>query len=187
MKASKAVALCGVIFASVGITTPAFAQKYNQFANLEGIGDCQYETGANLILHEFPKAKITTNEVVSAFTQYGAGFEGQSVSTDGGSTWTLQGLWAGQNFLISHGFDGHRAKSITEISQAQVPLAAQNGGVEVVNNGPVRQHVFAIIGASKTHVVIVDDGFTYHYSWAWVNYAYTQDGEGLTYFAVRWA
>jgi hypothetical protein len=186
MKTSRYVALCGVIFASVGISTPAFAQKYNQFANLNGVGDCQYETGANLILHEFPSAKITTNEVVSAFTQYGAAWDGQQVQQSNGS-WLNEGLWAGQEFLISHGFDGHRAKSITEISQAQVPLAAQNGGVEVVNNGPVRQHVFAIIGASKTHVVIVDDGFTYHYSWAWVNYAYTQDSETLQYYAVSWS
>jgi hypothetical protein len=173
VKTSRYVALCGVIFASLGITTPAFAQKYNQFANLEGVGDCQYETGANLVLHEFPSAKITTNEVVDAYNTFGGAFNSP--------------LWEGQDFLISQGFDGHRASSITPISQAQVPYAASHGGVEVTNLGPVRMHAFALIAANKTHVVLVDDGFVYHYTWAWFHWAYTRDGEQLAYYAVTWA
>src|SRR5580704_4962188 len=163
------------------------AQKpYQSFGNLAGVGDCGYESDANLILHEWPKARITTPEVERAYQAYGNEFAGQSVTSDGGQNWTLTGLWEAQLYLISTGFAGHRASSIVQIDQVQVPAATQGGGVEVVNDGPVRQHVFDIIAANATHVVIVDDGFVYHYTWTWLNYAYTQDGETLTYYGVTW-
>lgn len=186
MKTSRYVAATAILFTSTALSTPAFAQKYNQFGNLAGVDDCQYETAANLILHQYPKSKITTNQVESAFDTFGDDWQGTQVLQSDGS-WLNEGLWAGQNFLISQGFDGHRASSITQISQAQAVVDANHGGVEVVNDGPVRQHMFAMIAASRTRVVLVDDGFTYHYTWAWLQWAYTQSGETLTYYAVTWA
>ena len=102
-----------VLLALVG-TAGAVKLPYQSFDNLH-VGDCQYETDANLVLAQWPKAKITTSEVVHAWSTYGSAFEGQDVTSDGGQNWTLSGLWAGQNYLVDVGFAGHRAQSITEL------------------------------------------------------------------------
>jgi hypothetical protein len=158
---------------------------YQAFGNLSGVGDCQYETAANLILAKFPKTKgrISASEVIAAYSANGSGMTGVGTLT----RTTSPDLWAGQVYLMTTGFAGHKAASITQITEVQAVNAANHGGVEVSNMGPVRTHMFAIIAATRTHVVIVDDGYVYHYSWAWLNWAYTQQGETLTYFAVRWA
>lgn len=182
------VAMSAAMAIPAGASTLHATKPYSAFGNLSGVGDCQYESAANLVLSRWPKARITTAEVESAYDKFGAAFEGQSVTSDGGSTWTLEGLWAGQNYLIDHGFAGHRARAIIEVTtKASMVAAANSGGLEVVNNGPVRQHVFDITAATATHVTIVDDGFVYHYTWSWLNWAYTQDGETLTFYAVKWS
>ena len=163
---------CGLL--SLASPSGAATPRYSSFGNLDGVGDCQYETAANLILHEFPSANVTTSEVESAYNTNGGAF--------------ISPLWEGQQFLVSQGFDGHTARLITQVTdRSSIIAAANSGGVEVTNLGPVRMHMFAIIAANRTHVVIVDDGFVYHYSWAWLDYAYTQDGETLTYYAVKWS
>jgi hypothetical protein len=160
---------------------------YQAFGNLSGVGDCGYESDANLVLHRWPRARITTDEVESAYDNLGNLFAGTDVTTDGGEIWTAQGLWTAQNYLLSKGFGGHRATSIVQVTTRATEIASANdGGLEVVNEGPVRMHVFDIIAANRTHVVIVDDGYVYHYSWAWLDWAYTQNSETLSYYAVTW-
>jgi hypothetical protein len=154
---------------------------FQAFGNFT-VGDCQYETAANLILAYWPKSQITTAEVESAYNTYGIG-------------WDPDGLEAGQDFLISTGFAGHHASSITEITQAQAVTAANNGGVEVTVLGPTMAHIFAIVQANAEGLTEVDDGFVYHYTWSQLNAAYTigitngeltPNGNVLTFYAVTW-
>jgi len=196
MKSLIKITLCvplivlALFFALCVTLVPAGASSYKTNINAKGIleatkpfqsfgnfnlGDCQYETAANLILSQWPKSKITTAEVVSAYNTYG-------------SAMNPDNLWAGQDYLISTGFAGHQAKSITPITtKYQIVQAANHGGVEVTNLGPVRMHIFAIISANAKQVTIVDEGFVYRYNWAEFNYDYTQQGETLQFYAVTWA
>jgi hypothetical protein len=149
-------------------------KPFQAFGNFT-TGDCQYETDANLILARWPKAKISTAEVVGAYSAHGT-----SLNPDN--------LWAGQGYLLSTGFAGHKAASITPIAtKYQIVQAANHGGVEVTNLGPVRMHVFAIIQATAKSLTVVDDGFIYRYSWATFTYDYTQNAELLSFYAVTWA
>lgn len=154
---------------------------FRAFGNLSGIGDCQYEAEANLVLAHWPKAKISLSEVLNAYETYGI---------DGDPTYVSTGLWISQDFLMNTGFGGHKATSVTEIPQSQVIYAANHGGVLVFNMGPVRNHTFDMISANSKSVTLVDDGFVYHYSWKWLYYAYTsapgQQGEFFTFYAVTW-
>lgn len=153
---------------------------FRAFGNLSGIGDCQYETIANLTLSRWPKAKISLAQVLSAFDDYGA---------NGDPSYVTTGLWESQDWWMSPtgGFAGHRASQVVEIPESQAVAAANAGGVEVANTGDVRNHMFAIIAATATKVTIVDDGYVYHYTWAWLNWAYTQSGELLDFYSVKWA
>lgn len=158
---------------------------YQAFGNLSGVGDCQYETAANLILAKFPKTKgrISASEVIAAYNTYGSGMTGVGTLT----RTTLPDLWSGQVYLMTTGFAGHRASSIRSITESQVIRAANAGGVEVTVMGPQMTHMFAIIHATAAKLTIVDDGFLYHYTWAWFNFAYTQNGNVLGFYAVHWA
>jgi hypothetical protein len=178
---------------SLHATTP-----YRAFGDLSGADDCQYETAANLVLSRWPAAHITTAEVESAYDKFGGAFEGQSVTSDGGSTWTLTGLWAGQNFLLDQGFAGHRAQSITEVTtRAQMVSAANAGGLEVTVMGPTMQHMFAIVHANAREVTQVDTGTVTHITWTQLIWEYTHvvnaDGtislnsETLAFYWVRWS
>jgi hypothetical protein len=189
------IAATAVIFASVGITTPAFAQKYQAFGN-GTLEDCTYETVANLTLHEYPNAHITTAEVIAAWDPN---------STGGGNDSPVNGIDPSQLFMQATGFDGHRAKSATRevFSQPQLVFAANHGGIYVSVTGPVLNHAFAIIGATRTMVTMVNDGQVVTQSWSWFRYIWTHQmipvpgsttgqgefvptGEVLTYFAVTW-
>ena len=141
-------------------------KPFQSFGNLSHIGDCQYETDANMILSQWPKAKITTSEVVHAYNV-------------NGSQQDSNGLWAGQNYLITHGFDGHRATSIVAVTPSQI-----HGLTQVMNLGPVRMHTFFIIWSNSKQLITVDDGYVNRYNWAEFNSDYTQQGETLTYYAV---
>ena len=189
-----------VLLALVG-TAGAVKLPYQSFDNLH-VGDCQYETDANLVLAQWPKAKITTSEVVHAWSAYGSAFEGQDVTSDGGQNWTLSGLWAGQNYLVDVGFAGHRAQSITELGtfstsspvtpteQAALIAAADHGGLQVMVMGPGMDHTFAITGANATHLVEVDDGYVRHDTWSFFYWAYTSGVNAqntMTFYSVVWA
>jgi hypothetical protein len=157
------------------VASPAgAASRYSSFDNFK-VGDCQYETAANLVLSRWPRARITTAEVVAAYDRYGSGA-------------TPDGLWAGQDYLLDHGFGGHRAASITLLGPelAGVVSAANAGGVEVANLGPVREHMFAIVAATPTTVTVVDDGPVVRESWLFFLWSTTQDGESLAFYAVTW-
>ena len=178
---------------------------FQAFGNLQ-VGDCQYETAANLILTRWPKAKITTAQVVGAFNTYGDAWDTDGIlNASGGDTGA--GLWAGQNYLLTTGFAGHKAASITPLTysagtiteaagvaqatdlsgMASVIAAANSGGVEVTVMGPAMDHVFAIVQATKTTLTAIDDGFVYHYTWAWLLYAYNPTGAAqITFYAVKW-
>lgn len=157
-------------------------KPFNSFGNFgSGVGDCQYETGANLILYEFPGSKITTPEVLSAYDQYGVGWV--AVQTPSGPAT----IGAGQNYLLTYGFAGHRAQSIIPVTaKGAIVYAANHGGVEVANIGPTRGHMFAMVQATAKTVTLIDDGFVYHYSWKWFLYAYTYGQAQLFYYFVTW-
>lgn len=161
---------------SAGAATLKTTKPYSSFDNFK-IGDCQYETAANLVLSRWPDAKISTAEVVSAY------------DTTEGAWDSSDDLWGGQDYLLDTGFAGHRASSITLLGPglASVVAAANAGGVEVVNMGPVREHMFAIIHATSTTATVVDDGYVYHYSWLWLLWAYSQNNESLAFYGVTWA
>lgn len=180
----------------------AETKPYSDFGNFS-IGDCGYETDANLILHEYPKAKITTDEVESAYDNLGNLFAGTDVTTDGGEIWTAQGLWTAQNYLISTGFDGHRASSITQVfTLGQEVAAANGGGLQVVVTGPTLMHVFGVIHANAKELTQLDDGTITHLTWSWLLFSYTHafgpdmtqtnpdwvsSGETLAFYAVKWS
>lgn len=176
---------------SLHATTP-----YRAFGDLSGADDCQYETAANLVLSRWPHAAITTTEVESAYDKFGAAWQGTQVQQDNGD-WLNEGLWAGQNFLLSQGFAGHRARSITEVTtRASMVAAANSGGLEVTVMGPSMQHMFAITHANAREVTQVDMGVVTHITWTQLMWEYTHvvnadgtislNGETLAFYAVRW-
>ena len=181
--------LLTLIVLSLLIASPAGATTYRQTLSPNGTlevtkpfqpfgnfqtGDCQYEIDANLILFHWPKSTITTAEVENAYNTNGAAFNSD-------------GLWEGQDFLISTGFAGHHARSVTEATnRGQIVYAANHGGVLVDNLGPVRMHTFAIIRANTKQLTVLDDGYIDRYNWPQFIYDYTQQGETLTYYAVKW-
>ena len=138
---------------------------FQRFGN-NVLGDCQYETAANLTLAEFPNTKITTSEVESAWREYGMALNGS--------------LWEGQRFLELKGF-GHRAE-VTQISQG-LDYAADHGGLEVTIFGQM-EHMLGIIQAQGQNITAVDDGIIYHYSWAGFSQAYV--GDTFAFYAIRW-
>jgi len=162
-------------------------KPFQAFGNFT-TGDCQYETAANLVLARWPKSKITTSEVLSAYSTYGIGFD---------PNYAVNGLVAGQNYLLSHGFAGHRAASITTVTNKyQIVQAANNGGVEASITGPVMMHVLGIIQANSKTLTVVDDGFITHYTWTQFVFDYTHvvtsqgtyafNNEQIAYQAVKW-
>jgi hypothetical protein len=182
MKAFVAGAVLAVLIPASTTTYPTNHSKhgilmvtkpFQSFGNFTN-GDCQYETAANLILAQWPTSVITTSEVLAAYRSNGI-------------AWGSNGLEAGQNYLISTGFDGHHAASITTLNTRQSIIdAANNGGVEVQTLGQNYGHMFAMIQADSKNVTLVDEGFVYHYTWKWLMWAYTQN-ETLTFQAVKWA
>ena len=211
VKPSHYVAATAVFLVSVGVGGPAFAKNltetkpYSDFGNLT-IGDCGYETDANLILHQFPHATIRTPEVIAAFdpNANGGGNDGFDGTTTPGGMYPVSGLFQAQEYLLSTGFDGHRASTITQVfTKSAIIAGANHGGLSVAIAGPQYDHAFAIFGASKTHVVVENDGYLYHYSWAWFHFIETHtmvpvspgstqgkwvaNGEELFYYAVTWS
>jgi hypothetical protein len=156
-------------------------KPFRAFGNFSGIGDCQYETAANLILSRWPKVKISTAQVLSAWNTFG---------DLGDPTYTTTGLWNSQDFLMTTGFAGHHAATVTEIPQSAVLAAANNGGLEVVVLGPVRNHMFAIVASKGNQITIVDDGFVERQNLTTMVYDQTQapgqQGEGLYFYGVTW-
>jgi hypothetical protein len=144
---------------------------FKSFGNFTN-GDCQYETAANLVLARWPDSIITTAEVLNAYRTHGVNWDPNG-----------DGLEAGQDYLVSAGFSGHRAASVVQISgRRRVIYAADHGGVEVATT----THMFAMIRANSKTLTLVDDGFVYNFSWAWFTYAYSVTGATLSFYAVRW-
>jgi hypothetical protein len=115
-----------------GASTPA----YGAFANAR-FGDCAFAAIANLTMHEYPAATISTANVLDAW-----GFKG------------------GQPFLVSldfvedTGFDGHTATFEQVTTLPQIINAANHGGVWATWwNGT---HAVAIIAATPTTVTFVN-------------------------------
>ena len=164
LKTTTRLCAIGVAGAALLSTGAGAATRFGTFGNLK-YDDCQYETDANLVLREFPAARISTNEVVRAWRENGA-------TTDQGLT-----------YLEDVGFDGHRAAAATLVTtRAQIIAAANAGGVWA---GLSWGHAVAIIRATTSRVVVVDDGLVEPMSW-WNWYAMF-DGPGSTLYAITWA
>lgn len=126
------------------------------------LGDCAYESFANLVLAEFPSAHVDTPEVTSA--------------------WRAWGPSNAAGYALTTGFSGHRAASLTPVSQGRVPYAAAHGGVWVWLSWG---HAVMIDAATRTKVYSVDDGMGLWLTWPqWSAYYFTP---GSTYYAVAWA
>ena len=132
--------IAGSILGGALFSTPAYG--YSDFGNLE-YGDCGYEVGANLILHEYPTAKITTNEVVRAWREYGAANAMQ--------------------YLTDIGFDGHRLIFTSITTKAQVIASAKLG---VYAGAWDDTHVVAIIQANPKKLTTLDDGLFQAMTWS---------------------
>jgi hypothetical protein len=166
----RLLALC--VLASLAFVVPAGAAvhpAYSAFGNIYPYndGDCGYEAMANLELHEFPTAHITTKEVITAWHQ---------------------GHDNGYNifpFMMSTGFDGHTIDAIVNggiTTKAQIIAGVAGGGVwTTMDDGT---HAAAIIGADRRFATVIDDGIVEH--WTWSNFYWNQGGNVLMY-AVTWA
>ena len=162
----KRVLGISLVVGSLAWIGPAGAATYSPFGNLEA-GDCAYEAFANLELHEFPNAQITTKEVMTAYHQgHDQGFQVFP-------------------YMMSVGFDGHTIDAIASGSittKAQIITAVPLGGVwATISDG---NHAVAIIGADRRYVTIVDDGIVEH--WSWGNFYHWQGTFPLMY-AVQWS
>ena len=179
------IAATAILLASVALSTGASAADYRQtqkfsvkdngwlivptapfqaFGNGQ-VGDCQYETAANLTLAEFPDTKISTNEVESAFNKFGINWVGP--------------FWEGQRFLEFKGF-GHRA-TISPVS-SNLDYYANHGGLEVTIFGHM-EHMLGIIRGGKT-ITVVDDGLIYNETWQTLRTGFI--GDQLAFYAVKW-
>ncbi len=145
---------------------PMVTKPFGSFGNYQ-VGDCQYETEANLVLNEWPTSVITTQDVLGAY--YANGED------------------AAQNFFLSTGFDGHRASAVTPIfNRTQIIYAADHGGVEVVQTDGLLSHMFAMIRANSRQVTLVNEGIVYIFPWWYFLKVYDSSGSSLTYYAVTW-
>lgn len=146
------------------IVGPASASSYGVFGNL-WTGDCQFEADANLIIHEFPQAHVTTAEVLRAYD------DAKGLN-----------LYSGLNYLQYVGFDGYTATWTQITTKAQVIYAADHGGVwATMFNG---SHAVGIIAANATSLVTVDDGIVQHQSWA--NWYWFAGRQVQIYAALTW-
>jgi hypothetical protein len=175
----KKLFFVGVIIAflvSVAAMGAAAGATYSPFGNLK-VGDCAYESMANLELHEFPWVHITTKDVVDAY------FRGH------------ENGYSAIPYMMTTGFGGQTILPIPSgtledqfgLSDAAMKAAiiqgVANGGVwSTVMDG---LHAVAIIGADLHHVTIVDDGIVEH--WSWGNFWWNQGPAGdNTMYAVTW-
>ena len=160
------------------------------------VGDCQYASAADLVLAEWPTAKITTSSVLNAYRTYGIDWHATAPSNPDQTTAPL-GLFAGQLYLLDHGFGDHRASSITliagyiptaPINRGAIVHAANHGGVFIAWNVQTTPtgHMFAMVHATATHVTLVSDGYVFNYTWSWFLWSYHQNGGQMTYYAVTW-
>lgn len=145
-----AVALC---VSSLVFATPALAAgapqlntpPYNAWGN-DTVGNCPFAAIANLVRHMWPKAPITTNEVVRDWRTYGT---------------TIGAL----PFLFEDGLGGHKISSYAPVTtRAQFIKAANSGGVMALILGGI--HAVAVIGANSKGVTFVTWGTELHMNWA---------------------
>ena len=144
--------------------TAGASSRYQEFGNLT-LNDCTYESLANLVLYEFPAARINPRVVIGAFR--------------------ANGVNGAMSYVQDVGFSGHRVAAFTPISShnhAALAKAASHGGVwATVSYGG---HVVDITRASKTGVTVLDDGSIYFMRWA--DWSYYQGTPAVDY-AVTWA
>ena len=163
-------AIVALLLLALFLVTPlpgeAVTNIYSPFGNLQR-GDCAYAAMANLELHAFTSAHITTKMVIRAYNQ---------------------GHDLGYNvfpYMMSTGFDGHTIDAITSgpiFTKAQIITGVAGGGVwSTLSDG---SHAVAVIGADRRYITIVDDGIIEH--WSWGNFWYWQGGNVLMY-AVQWS
>jgi len=163
-----------------------FTAPFQAFGNFK-VGDCQYETAANLVLSRWPKAHIARAQVVAAYKRFGLAYQAVPAIDPTTGQPVVYTESAAQVYLVNDGFGGHRALSIVPVSSRQAVITAANaGGVEVVNMGPVRQHMFAVVKATAKTVTLIDDGYVQTFTWPNFVQSYSYGGETLTYYAVTW-
>jgi hypothetical protein len=128
------------LFSLLALATPANANSYSPFGN-NHVPDCAFATDAYLVLHEYPNAKITTAEVVSAWRSQ---FPGPNSGPIG--------------YLQQTGFDGHVISGSTDLplTRAAIIAGAANGGISAGVWGGT--HAVAIIAADRKGIRIVNAG-----------------------------
>jgi hypothetical protein len=160
-----AVALC---VSSLVIAAPAMASgapqlntpPYNAWGN-DTVGNCPFAAIANLVRHMWPKAPITTNEVVRDWRTYGT---------------TIGAL----PFLFEDGLGGHKIDSYAPVTtRAQFIKAANSGGVMALILGGA--HAVAVVGASSSGVTFVTWGTELHVNWAGWNDLDPTSADGVTW------
>lgn len=143
---------------------PAGASNiYSPFGNLR-VGDCADEAMANLTLHEYPWATITTNEVIRAFRKD----QGDPVNV--------------LTYEMNTGFDGFKISGFQLITTREQIIEGVAGG-GVWSGVDDNSHAVAVIGADRRFVTIVDDGIIEH--WSWSNFYWNQGANPVMY-SITW-
>ena len=126
---------------------------YGMFGN-DVVDDCSEVASANLTIHEFHDARITTAQVETA--------------------WQLTQGWtdAANTYMETTGFGGHTIKAVIPVTtQAQMIHYANEGGVWAEFFGPSLaapqwMHDVAVIGANASQITYVTGGEVVSESWA---------------------
>lgn len=159
------VALVIVGLPLVSTTTPADAASaphYSAFGN-DTVGDCEFAAAADLVRRTWPRARITTAQVVGA--------------------WRTDEALSGLTYLEVTGFGGHRIASFTPLTtRAQVTAAANSrGGVFAYLSLPQGAHAVAVVGANHLGPTLVMWGVATQESWAYWDHVETSA------YALTWA
>ena len=162
----RVLAALAVILLTLAAAAPlgASGPRYGDFGNLR-FGDCQYASGANLVLSRWPGAHITTAEVLRAW---------RTAPND---------PTGGLTYLEDYGFAGHRAASATVVTGTSAIIAgADAGGIYAALSWG---HVVAVTHASANEVTVVDAGLVTHNTWAEFRRFY--DAPDSFLYAITWA
>lgn len=126
------------------------SSRFQSFGNL-GVGDCAFESFANLVLADFPDSHITTSQVLSAYR-------------------ANNGPIASLNFFYDQGFDGHRA--------ALEPVSVTPGIDSPVWVDLAWGHAVMVLRATQSRVLVVDDGAPWSVTWSdWRSFYFTKGSQ----------
>ena len=122
--------------------------RYNAFGN-NVVGDCLYAAEANLVMHEYPNAVITTAQVEAASVANGQDGFINYFETTGYGGYTIAGISPTPLFTISEWNNAAHTSGVMAIMHL---TPASYGGTKPAN------HAYAVIGMDTRYVEVVSWG-----------------------------